>query len=165
MRLASLRSGGLGIIDDDTVVTLDQVLPSGTQMVDLIGMYETLVDALRDAATRGPRLALNTDHLGAPVARPPKLWCAAGNYQRESSGIGDPRGRGGASDMSLRELLEAVFLKPSTAVIGPGENVEIPEGFGSVFPEIELCVVIGQRCRGLSVADAMQAVFGRSEEQ
>jgi 2-keto-4-pentenoate hydratase/2-oxohepta-3-ene-1,7-dioic acid hydratase in catechol pathway len=138
----------------------DGFLPAGGQMVDLIERYDTVADRLQPAIAAGSKVSLDSIALRAPVARPPKLWCAAGNYRRESSGLGEARGRGGASDMSLTELLEAVFLKPSTAVIGPGEDVVIPNGFGSVFPEIELCVVIGKRCRGLALADAMNAVFG-----
>ena len=166
MRLAALEPAGLGIVVDRSVVEVgetlmrDGLLPAGAEMVDLIERYDTLADRLQQAAAAGPKVSLDQVRLRAPVARPPKLWCAAGNYQRESTGLGEARGRGGASDMTLRELLEAVFLKPSTAVIGPGQEVIIPDGFGSVFPEIELCVVIGKRCRGLARAQAMDAVFG-----
>jgi 2-keto-4-pentenoate hydratase/2-oxohepta-3-ene-1,7-dioic acid hydratase in catechol pathway len=124
-------------------------------MIDLIERFDALT--LPDAAAGQKR---SIARLLAPVPRPPKLWCAAGNYRRDSIGIGEARGRGAASDMALEELLEQVFLKPSTAVIGPGDDVVIPEGFGSVFPEIELCVVLGRRARNLSAAEAMDAVFG-----
>jgi 2-keto-4-pentenoate hydratase/2-oxohepta-3-ene-1,7-dioic acid hydratase in catechol pathway len=166
MRIAALKPDGLGVVFDDGVfeigdaLTADGLLPAGAQMIDLIERYDAVADRLDKAAAAGPRAKLDPLRLRAPVARPPKLWCAAGNYQRESSGLGEARGRGGASDMALGELLEAVFLKPSTAVIGPGQDVVIPNGFGSVFPEIELCVVLGKRCRDLSPEDAMDAVFG-----
>jgi 2-keto-4-pentenoate hydratase/2-oxohepta-3-ene-1,7-dioic acid hydratase in catechol pathway len=166
MKLAALQPSGLGVVLADSVIevgealTRDGLLSAGGQMTDLIEHYPELTERLAAAVATGPKAGLNSVRLRAPVARPPKLWCAAGNYQRESTGIGEARGRGGASDMSLNELLEAVFLKPSTAVIGPGEDVVIPEGFGSVFPEIELCVVLGKRCRNLSVEAAMDAVFG-----
>ncbi|MBI2756852.1 MAG: fumarylacetoacetate hydrolase family protein [Chloroflexi bacterium] len=167
MRLAQLSPSGIGaVVGDDAIVdvtaalTKDGLLPVGGTLVDVMERYDTLAEPLRRAAEGSQSTSLSFVRLAAPVPRPPKLWCAAGNYQRESSGMGEARGRGGASDMSLNELLEAVFLKPSTAVIGPGENVVIPEGFGSLFPEIELCVVIGKRCRNLSREEAMSAVFG-----
>jgi 2-keto-4-pentenoate hydratase/2-oxohepta-3-ene-1,7-dioic acid hydratase in catechol pathway len=123
MRLAALKPDGLGIVVDNSVVevadalTRDGLLPAGAQMMDLIERYDTIANRLQQAVAAGQKASLDPRRLRAPVARPPKLWCAAGNYQRESSGLGEARGRGGASDMPLGELLEAVFLKPSTAVI------------------------------------------------
>jgi 2-keto-4-pentenoate hydratase/2-oxohepta-3-ene-1,7-dioic acid hydratase in catechol pathway len=53
-----------------------------------------------------------------------------------------------------------IFLKPSTAVIGPGEAIELPDGVGRVDHEAELGVVIGRRARGIRPADAHHYVFG-----
>src|SRR5688572_13384491 len=38
-----------------------------------------------------------------------------------------------------------IFLKPSTAVIGPGDPIVLPEGVGRVDHEAELGVVIGSQ--------------------
>ena len=59
-------------------------------------------------------------------------------------------------------MLHSLFLKPPSAIIGAGDNIVIPPGAGGVFPEVELCVVIGKRCRHLSVEEAPSAVFGYS---
>ena len=59
-------------------------------------------------------------------------------------------------------MLEHIFLKPPSAVIGPGDSIVIPSNAETVFPELELCVVIGRECRNLSVDEAMDAVFGYS---
>ena len=52
------------------------------------------------------------------------------------------------------------FLKPSSAVTGPEEAIVIPAGAQTIFPEVELCVVIGKKARHLSKEKALQAVFG-----
>ena len=38
-----------------------------------------------------------------------------------------------------------MFIKPSTAVIGPGEAIVLPQGVGRVDHEAEVGVVIGRR--------------------
>lgn len=53
-----------------------------------------------------------------------------------------------------------IFLKPSTAVIGPEEPIVLPEGVGRVDHEAEVGVVIGARARNVSEHDARRFVFG-----
>jgi 2-keto-4-pentenoate hydratase/2-oxohepta-3-ene-1,7-dioic acid hydratase in catechol pathway len=52
------------------------------------------------------------------------------------------------------------FLKPSSAVIGPEQAIWIPKGERTVYPELELCVVIGREARNVSKAQALDFVFG-----
>lgn len=102
-----------------------------------------------------------TNILAAPIASPKKIWAAAGNYHRVRASTADGRsGRGEATTLTKEELLNSIFLKPSSAIAGPGDSIIIPPGAGSVFPEVELCIVIGRRCRRLSVDEAYSAVFG-----
>jgi 2-keto-4-pentenoate hydratase/2-oxohepta-3-ene-1,7-dioic acid hydratase in catechol pathway len=53
-----------------------------------------------------------------------------------------------------------IFIKPSTAVIGPDEPIVLPEGVGRVDHEAELGVVIGSHARYVSERDASRYVFG-----
>lgn len=53
-----------------------------------------------------------------------------------------------------------IFLKPSTAVIGPGDPIVIPRGAGRVDHEAEAGVVIGARASHVAEADAHRYVFG-----
>lgn len=53
-----------------------------------------------------------------------------------------------------------IFLKPSTAVIGPDEPIVLPEGVGRVDHEAEVGVVIGARASHVAEAEAAQYVFG-----
>lgn len=52
------------------------------------------------------------------------------------------------------------FLKPATALAGPEATVTIPAGIGRVIYEGELGVVIGKMCKGVSEAEAADAIFG-----
>jgi 2-keto-4-pentenoate hydratase/2-oxohepta-3-ene-1,7-dioic acid hydratase in catechol pathway len=54
-----------------------------------------------------------------------------------------------------------IFLKPSTAVIGPEDAIRIPTGSTNVHHEVELGVVIGARgARNVTEEQAMASVFG-----
>jgi 2-keto-4-pentenoate hydratase/2-oxohepta-3-ene-1,7-dioic acid hydratase in catechol pathway len=53
-----------------------------------------------------------------------------------------------------------MFLKPSTAVIGPDEPIVLPENIGRVDHEAEVGVVIGTGARHVSEKDAHRYVFG-----
>jgi 2-keto-4-pentenoate hydratase/2-oxohepta-3-ene-1,7-dioic acid hydratase in catechol pathway len=53
-----------------------------------------------------------------------------------------------------------MFMKPSTAVVGPDDAIRIPSGAGRVDHESELGVVIGRRAHRVAAADAMDYVLG-----
>ena len=53
-----------------------------------------------------------------------------------------------------------IFLKPPTSVIGPGEPIVCPPESGQVDYEAELAVVIKDRVRSISPAEAMDHVLG-----
>ena len=53
-----------------------------------------------------------------------------------------------------------IFLKPSTAVIGPGEAIVLPPGVGRVDYEAELGIVIGKRARRVAASNAADYILG-----
>ena len=53
-----------------------------------------------------------------------------------------------------------IFLKPSTAVVGPDEPIIIPPGVGRVDHEAELGIVIGRTARRVPAARAKEHVLG-----
>ena len=53
-----------------------------------------------------------------------------------------------------------VFMKPSTALIGPGDDIIYPEMCHRLDYEAELAVVIGKRCRNVTEEDALSYVLG-----
>ncbi|HPM76455.1 MAG TPA: fumarylacetoacetate hydrolase family protein [bacterium] len=53
-----------------------------------------------------------------------------------------------------------IFLKPSTAVIGPEDVIELPAASKRVEIEAELAVVVGRPLRDASVEEAATAILG-----
>lgn len=53
-----------------------------------------------------------------------------------------------------------LFVKPSTAVIGPGEAIQIPPGTSKVTHEPELAVVIGRPCSAIPPEHVRDFILG-----
>jgi 2,4-diketo-3-deoxy-L-fuconate hydrolase len=82
----------------------------------------------------------------APVIRPGKVICIAGNYPDEKQ--------------TERPEFPIVFLKPSGGVIGHQQSVVIPGNAKSVAYEVELAVVIGGQGKNLSEVEAIELIAG-----
>ena len=53
-----------------------------------------------------------------------------------------------------------MFMKPSTAVIGPGKPIVLPAGSEEVHHEAEMAVVMGKVARNVAAEDALGTVLG-----
>jgi 2-keto-4-pentenoate hydratase/2-oxohepta-3-ene-1,7-dioic acid hydratase in catechol pathway len=84
----------------------------------------------------------------APV-RPSKIVCVGLNYKDHAGEVGKA--------LPAEPLL---FIKPSTAVIGPGEPIRRPPGVGRVDHEAELGIVIGRRAHRVPAARAWDYILG-----
>lgn len=84
----------------------------------------------------------------APV-KPSKIVAVGSNYRDHAAEMGKP----------IPEK-PRLFLKPPSSIIGPGQPIEIPPGTERVDFEAELGVVIGKVCKRVSIATALDHVFG-----
>ncbi len=95
--------------------------------------------------------------LDAPIRDVPKLLALAGNFRKhvEESGF--------RAVQSQDIITPQVFLKPpSTTINAPGGSIALRPRNKFLDWEVELAVIIGQRGRNVSAADAMSYVFGYS---
>jgi 2-keto-4-pentenoate hydratase/2-oxohepta-3-ene-1,7-dioic acid hydratase in catechol pathway len=93
-------------------------------------------------------IPLSEVRLLAPII-PSKVVCVGRNYVEHAEELG--------SDVPEEPLL---FMKPSTAVIGPEDPIRLPPESGRVDHEGELAVVIGRPCRRVSEEDAFGFILG-----
>jgi len=97
----------------------------------------------------GPAMSLSEVSLLAPV-EPSKVVCVGRNYPAHARELGH--------DVPREPL---IFMKPSTAVVGPGAAIRLPEASKEVHHEAELAAVIGRALTGAATAvEARAAVFG-----
>ncbi len=101
-----------------------------------------------DCRRTGERVAAEDAELLAPVA-PTKIVCIGRNYRAHAAELGNA--------VPSEPLL---FLKPPSAVIGPGDDVVIPPVSRRVEHEVELGLVIGRRASAVDERDALGHVFG-----
>jgi 2,4-diketo-3-deoxy-L-fuconate hydrolase len=89
----------------------------------------------------------------SPVRYPRKILCTGANYWSHL------REMGGDVDQDAGDPY--FFLVPATAIVGPGDAIEVPvDAAAKVDWEGELAVVIGQRARKISVEGAPACVAG-----
>lgn len=152
------RLGVLAAGDDGAVIDLrsiDPTLPS-----DLVALLRegpgalARVRALVETAGAGaPTLPVADVRLRAPIACPPKILAAAGNYQEHLV-------EGGAPRVDPERVVPKLFLKPASTILGPGEPFRLAPISRTIDWELELAAVIGSSCRDVAVEDALGAVAG-----
>jgi len=98
------------------------------------------------AATTGSPVA--AARILAPVG-PSKIVAIGLNYKDHAAEMNKP--------LPAEPLM---FLKPSTAVIGPGDAIHLPANAGRVDHEAELGVVIGRRASHVPAGRALDYVLG-----
>ena len=81
--------------------------------------------------------------------RPTKIVCIGLNYAKHAAEFGH----------AIPEE-PLMFLKPPSALIGPGDAIVMPKGAGQVDYEGEIGVRIGKRAKGVSVRSAWDYVDG-----
>lgn len=150
MRLVSYRRDGAvrhGRLDGaDTVVEFGD-----GDLGTLLAAVFPLTDASAPAGVGA--YPLRDVELLAPLRRPGKLLAVAANYQ-------DHVLEGGGEPLDKTAITPRLFLKPPTAIVGPGETVPLPDISGQVDWEAELSVVIGTTARNVSIDDALGVVAG-----
>jgi 2,4-diketo-3-deoxy-L-fuconate hydrolase len=134
------------------------VLESQGTMRDLSGHIADIDAAL---LTRGPDLGLGTldlqslpevaagTRIGPCVGGIGKFVCIGLNYSDHAAETGQ--------EVPPEPV---VFMKATTAICGPDDNIEKPRGSTKLDWEVELGLVIGKRAKYVSEAEAMDHLFG-----
>ena len=89
------------------------------------------------------------ERLGSPIGRPSKLICIGLNY-------GDHARETGAA-LPPEPI---IFMKSTTAVVGPNDDIVIPKNSVKTDWEVELAVVIGKKASYVEKEEALDYVAG-----
>jgi 2-keto-4-pentenoate hydratase/2-oxohepta-3-ene-1,7-dioic acid hydratase in catechol pathway len=146
---AELPRSGL-VVDDEIVDVSDPAVGLPPDMAELLALGPDALDRVRQApAGRAARHAVDSVRLHAPVPHPPVILAIGMNYRAHVAEMG-------------REPPEYQywFNKQRTCITGPGAPIVVPRVSNMVDYEGELAVVIGRRCRYLSVDRATDVIAG-----
>jgi len=95
-----------------------------------------------------PTISADT-RLGSPIARPSKIVCIGLNYADHAKETG-----------AAMPPEPVVFMKSTTALTGPFDNIVIPKNSVKTDWEVELAVVIGKKASYIEEADSLDYVAG-----
>lgn len=87
--------------------------------------------------------------IGSPVARPSKIICIGLNYADHAKETG-----------ATPPPEPVIFMKSTTALCGPFDDVVIPKNSKKTDWEVELAIVIGKKASYVEEAEAMNHLFG-----
>jgi 2,4-diketo-3-deoxy-L-fuconate hydrolase len=87
--------------------------------------------------------------IGSPIARPSKIICIGLNYADHAR----------ETNAALPSE-PIIFMKSTTALVGPNDNIIIPRNSVKTDWEVELAVVIGRKASYIEEADALAYVAG-----
>ncbi len=110
---------------------------------------ETLLKEAGLGDVQAVSVPLREVQLLAPVAYPPKIVCLGWNYVDH------------AAERKVPPPEEPVFfMKPRTAIVGPGDKILKRPFVKELDYEGELAVVVGKKAKDVPEKDALDCVFG-----
>jgi 2-keto-4-pentenoate hydratase/2-oxohepta-3-ene-1,7-dioic acid hydratase in catechol pathway len=166
MKICRYDDGRIGLVQGDTVRDVTAALETlGTFAYPLpkydpfIAQLGALRAKIEEAAARARSVSLDKVKLLAPVANPGKIIAAPVNYTRHlQEALAD---KGIHHGNLVQEIHKAgMFLKATSAVVGPGEGVKLVHTDRRNDHEVELALVIGRTAKNLGAAEALGYVAG-----
>ena len=107
------------------------------------------LEKLIQLVVKGSLPEVMIERLGCPVKQPSKIVCIGLNYSDHAKETG-----------ATPPTEPVIFLKSTTAIIGPNDAVRIPRGSEKTDWEVELAVVIGKKASYVEKERAMDYVAG-----
>ena len=144
-RLCVLK--GEAVVDVSDVVADIPHLDPADLMAGLIARFDAYRRLLAEAVAARPGVPLASVRVRPPLPKPRTIVCMAVNYMEDGT-------RSEPAEINA-------FHKTASAIIGPGDVMELPDAPATNFEaEAELAVVIGKRASRVRREDAMAHIFG-----
>ena len=166
MKICRYDDGRIGVVEDDTVRDVTAVVEElgkfGYPLPKhdpFIANLQSLQPKLETAARSGKAIPLERVKLLSPVANPGKIIAAPVNYAKHlQEALAD---KGIHHGNLVSEIHKAgMFLKATSAVVGPGEGVKLVHTDRRNDHEVELALVIGRTVKNVSAAAALDQIAG-----
>src|SRR5438093_4422393 len=168
MKLCRFDDGRLGLVEPgqvrDVTAALD-VLPAYRYPLPpfdpLIANLDAVIARVRTVASHAPAVPLRSITLLSPVANPGKIVCAPVNYQKHLDEVRDNAALHHHNTATMAPIHTAgLFLKATSALVGPGEGIALRKIDRRNDHEVELAVVIGRTANDVAPGDGFKYVAG-----
>ena len=140
-----VRYGAPGMEKPGVLDAAGQVRDLSGQVADLSG---DVLTRLPDLTADGP-LVPGAPRLGPPLTGTGKIICIGLNYADHAAETG-----------ATPPPEPLIFMKATSAIIGPNDTIYIPRGSVKTDWEVELGVVIGKPAKHVTEAEALNHVAG-----
>jgi len=164
MKLCRFDDNRIGVVLEDGVHDVTGVLSRLPAVSYPLPKHDLLIANLKElrpffeeAAKKSQ--AITPEKLLSPVANPGKIIAAPVNYAKHlQEALAD---KGIHHGNLINEIHKAgMFLKATSAVVGPGEGVRLVHTDRRNDHEVELAVVIGRQIKNVSPEEARSAIAG-----
>ncbi len=152
-RLSYENNETYGFVKGDKVATKDEItyltgVPIPHNVKDFLfdGWFDEIKNKIQDLPYEEN---ISKFKLLAPIPNPNKIICLAFNYvdHAKEQGLTAPED-------------PAIVIKPRTALNGNNSYIECPDFVTQLDYEVELALIIGKKCKNISVEEASNVIFG-----
>lgn len=157
MKFVRFNGGRIGLLRGDRVRDVTESIGADisawppTAMLQFIANFESLRDRLEDSSL--PERPLAELRLEAPIVWPQKLIAYPVNYVAHGTEMAS----------SNRADLNGFFLKASSSICGPNDEIVLPDVTDrEIHHECELALIIGKQGRHVPRERALDYIFGYS---
>ena len=163
MKICRFDDNRLGVVRDEMVYDVTPALKKLPAFRYPLPGGDALIAALprlkKHLVVKGKGKPVSKVKLLSPVANPGKIIAAPVNYKKHlEEALAD---KGIHHGNLIQEIHKAgMFLKATSALVGPGEGVKLVHTDRRNDHEVELAVVIGKKAKQVSQRDAMSYVAG-----
>jgi len=166
MKICRFDDNRLGLVGNDGVRDVSSVLARLPQAAYPFPRHDALIAHLPElrveiekAAKAAKAVPVEKVKLLSPVANPGKLIAAPVNYKKHlEEALADKGIHHGNLIGEIHKV--GMFLKATSALVGPGEGVKLVHTDRRNDHEVELAVVIGKRAKEVKAAQALEHVAG-----
>jgi 2-keto-4-pentenoate hydratase/2-oxohepta-3-ene-1,7-dioic acid hydratase in catechol pathway len=166
MRLCQFNDNHIGVVEDDVVRDVSEVLDTLRAERYPFSHGDALIRALpklrcyiEEIAREAPAFPLANVSLCSPVANPGKLVAAPVNYLRHLEEVRENQEL--HHQQQINQIHRAgLFLKATSSLIGASQSVHICHPGRRTDHEVELAVVIGYPCKNVTKEEALLYVAG-----
>ena len=148
IRYGALNKEKAGVVINDTMYDVSAFGQDYNEAFFEQGGLEALKAFVAKNEGKLPVVPAGT-RLGSPVARPSKIICIGLNYADHAKETG-----------ATPPPEPVIFMKATTALVGPNDDIVIPRNSVKTDWEVELAVVIGKKASYVSEASALDYVAG-----
>jgi 2-keto-4-pentenoate hydratase/2-oxohepta-3-ene-1,7-dioic acid hydratase in catechol pathway len=166
MKICRFDDDRLGVVKGDEVLDVTpalEVIPAQRWPLapgdPLVANLDRVVERIGALEAGAPRRKVADVKLRSPVPNPTKIVNAPINYQAHiDEAKKDPKLGG---NRKLDHITDwGLFLKATSALVGPADGIRLRMPDRRNDHEIELAVVVGRECRKATLANALDFVAG-----